>query len=76
DKDEAERLEEERRETVSMDDLRAEIVRLEGELEEQPEHVNRILGLARLYQDTAQYDKALEFLKEKHELLPDNYEVR
>lgn len=76
DKDQAEEFEEERRMAVSMDDLSREAAQLKEQLEENPKQVNRILRLAQLYQDTGRLQQAEEFLKEKHELLPDNYEIR
>ncbi|MCD6416302.1 MAG: tetratricopeptide repeat protein [Planctomycetes bacterium] len=76
DKEAAKRLEEGRRQVVSMDDLRKEAERMEQELVEHPKSSSRIVRLARLYQDTGQMKKAGEFLKEKHRQQPDNYEIR
>ncbi|MGD2173912.1 MAG: tetratricopeptide repeat protein [Candidatus Brocadiaceae bacterium] len=76
DKELAAEFEEERSEAHTMDGLSRRISRLEDELQGQPEHVNRILRLAQLYEDSARLDDALKLLEEKHELLPDNYEIR
>lgn len=76
DRDQAERFEEERRMAASKDDLSREAEQLEKELAENPTQVNRILRLARLYRDTGRPKEAEQLLKQKHELLPDNYEIR
>jgi len=76
DKDEAARLEQAGRMAVTKDDLTREIEKQEKELAENPNQVNRILRLAQLYEDVGQPRKALQLLSEKHEALPDNYEIR
>jgi tetratricopeptide (TPR) repeat protein len=76
DKGEAESFEKSRRMAVTLDDLQGEVAQLEKELQENPKQLNRILRLAQLYVDTGDTMKAADFLKEKQELLPDNYEVR
>ncbi len=76
DKEQAERLEDSHRMAVTMDDLIAEIEVLRKRLAEEPGHVNRILRLAQLFQDTKQLAEARKLLKEKLELLPDNYDIR
>jgi len=76
DKDEADRLEQSHRMAVTKDDLRSQVPVLEQEVAENPKHPGRIVRLAQLYIDVDQVGKARDFLKEKHELLPDNYEVR
>jgi len=76
DRDEAARLEAEGRMAVTMDDLRKEVAESENRLAEAPDNVNRILDLAKLYVDTGQSAKAHKLLREKHEQLPGNYEIR
>ncbi len=75
DKELASELEESQRMAVATTDLEREIRRLETELEKNPTQVNRILRLSRLYEDNDEPEKALELLREKVKLLPDNYEV-
>jgi tetratricopeptide (TPR) repeat protein len=76
DRDEAARLEESRRMAVTMDDLAREAARLEEELVDQPDSLNRVLRLAQLYQDTGRLDDAAGLLKQKREFFPDNYAIR
>ncbi len=76
DREEAARLEADGRMSVTMDDLRKEVLEAERRLAERPDNANRILDLAKLYVDTDQAAKAHELLREKHEQLPDNYDIR
>jgi tetratricopeptide (TPR) repeat protein len=76
DRDEAERLESAGRMAVTVEDIRRQAEQAEKELAEHPDNVNRILGLAQLYQQSGQSAKAQQLLREKHEALPDNYEIR
>ncbi len=76
DKDEAARLEQAGRMSVSTDDLRRELAQQEKELEENPNQVNRILRVAQLYEDVGEPQKALGLLSKKREELPDNFEMR
>ncbi len=76
DREQAEQFEEERRMAVSMGDLKGQVSRLERQLEEEPENVNRILRLARLYRDADRLGDARDLLREKRELMPENYEIR
>jgi tetratricopeptide (TPR) repeat protein len=76
DKDQAVRLEQSRHMTVSAGDLAQQVEELEKEVADNPKHPARILRLAQLYVDTDQLQKARKFIQEKHQLMPDNYEVR
>ena len=76
DKGMAEKLEASGRMAVTMDDLRAKVVEAEQELAEHPDSVPRILGLAQMYMDTREVKKARALLREKHQAIPDNYELR
>jgi tetratricopeptide (TPR) repeat protein len=76
DRDQAARLEESGRMAVTMDDLQQRIGSAEKELAEHPHNVTRVLGLAKLYQDTGQLGKAQKLLREEHQARPDGYEVR
>ncbi len=76
DKEVAAELEESQRMAATKSDLIREIEELAQELEENPEHVARILRLARLYEDVGRLEDAHELLREKHELLPDEYQIR
>ncbi len=76
DKEVAASLEAEGRTAVTMADLREGVARAEEELQGHPDSVNRILTLARLYLDTDQVAEAQKLLRQKHEELPDEYEIR
>jgi tetratricopeptide (TPR) repeat protein len=76
DRAEAERLEAAGRLDVTMDDLRHRVTQAEQELAEHPDSVNRILRLARLYEDLGELPKAVKLLREKHQAMPKNYELR
>ncbi|MHC4789187.1 MAG: tetratricopeptide repeat protein, partial [Planctomycetota bacterium] len=76
DSDEAERLEAAGRMAVTMGDVQRQAEQAEKELAEHPDNVNRILTLARLYEQSHQLGKAQKLLREKHKAMPDNYEIR
>lgn len=76
DRDEAARLEASGRMAVTMDDLRRQVVQAEKELAEHPDNVNQILNLSKLYLDTGQLPKAQKLLREKHQQMPDDYDIR
>jgi tetratricopeptide (TPR) repeat protein len=76
DKDVAEALEQDGRMAVTMDDLGRQLQREEKELEEHPDNVNRIIGVAKLYIDLGRMKDAQELLRRKHKDLPDSYEIR
>ena len=72
----AERLEASGRMAVTMDDLRKNVQEAEEGLAEHPNNVPRILGLAQMYTDTMQLQRAEALLREKHEAIPESYEIR
>ncbi len=76
DKEVAEQLEESQRMTAAKSDLVREIENLEPQVEDNPEHVARILRLAQLYQDVGRLEDAHKLLRQKHELLPGDYQIR
>jgi tetratricopeptide (TPR) repeat protein len=76
DREEAARLEQSGRMAVTMDDLKGRVVTEEKELAEHPHNVTRILGLAKLYQDTGQLAKAQRLVRDEHQAQPGNYEIR
>ena len=76
DKAMAEKLESEGRMAVTMEDVRRQIEKAEQDVAEHPESVPRILGLAQRYLAAGQLKKALGLLREKHEAMPTNYEIR
>ncbi len=76
DKDEVDRLEQDARMDVSIDDLHRRIDEAEKGVVEHPDNVTRILGLAALYVGTEQLGKAQKLLREKYQAMPDNYEIR
>lgn len=76
DTDEAARLEADGRMAVTTADLLERVATAEEELAEHPDNVTRILGLARLYQDTGQLGKAQKLLRQQNQQMPDNYEIR
>ncbi|MHC4788859.1 MAG: tetratricopeptide repeat protein [Planctomycetota bacterium] len=76
DKEEAERLEAAGRMTMTVEDMRRQAEGAARDLEEHPDSVNRILNVARLYQEGGQLTKAQDLLREKLQAMPDNYEIR
>lgn len=76
DQDEASQLEASGRMAVTMADLHEQLALAEKELAEQPQHAGRALNLAQLYVDTGQPAKAEQLLREKHDQIPDSYDIR
>ncbi len=76
DRDEADRLEQEGRIAMTVEDVRGQIPAAEHALAEHPDNVNRILTLARLYVEGDQLPKAQKLLRERHQANPQNYELR
>jgi len=76
DREEATRLEQSGRMAVTMDDLKGRVATAEKDLAEHPHSVTRVLGVAKLYQDTGQLPKAQRLLRDEHQAQPANYEIR
>lgn len=76
DREEAARLETSGRMVVTMDDLHRRLAGLEKELAAHPHNVNRVLDLAKAYQDTGQLAKAQKLLRDECQQAPNNYELR
>ena len=75
DKDEAVATERDRRRSLTGDAKRAIGEVTEG-LKDDPGNVNKIVRLAGLYEEQADYEKARQTLKDGLERLPENYEIR